>query len=120
MENKKNTICRLREVHRAISGLDAEFQRKFGLNLNEAMLLCFLAGQGSASASELSDELGLTHSNMSKVLASAEKTSLISRKLNPADKRGMIFSLTDEGHIRLASIRCEELVIPDLLKEILD
>ena len=84
------------------------------------MLLCFLAGQGSASASELSDELGLTHSNMSKVLASAEKTSLISRKLNPADKRGMIFSLTDEGRIRLASIRCEELVIPDLLKEILD
>ena len=83
------------------------------------MLLCFLAGQGSASASELSDELGLTHSNMSKVLASAEKTSLISRKLNPADKRGMIFSLTDEGRIRLASIHCEELVIPDLLKGIL-
>ena len=57
---------------------------------------------------------------MSKVLASAEKTSLISRKLNPADKRGMIFSLTDEGRIRLASIHCEELVIPDLLKVILD
>ena len=32
----------------------------------------------------------------------------------------MIFSLTDEGRIRLASIHCEELVIPDLLKVILD
>ena len=120
MENKKNTICRLREIHRAISGLDAEFQRKFGLNLNEAMLLCFLAGQGSASVSELLDELGLTHSNMSKVLASAEKTSLISRKISPADHPVIMVSRTVEGRIRLASIRCEELVIPDLLKVILD
>ena len=39
---ESNKICRLRDIYRAIAALENEFEKAFGLNINEAMLLCTL------------------------------------------------------------------------------
>ena len=112
---ESDRICRLRNINRAIMELDAEFQSLFGLNLNEGMALCTVNQQGRMSAGELSSELGLTTSNMSKVLSSAEKKGLLVRTLGPTDRRSMIFRLTPEGKRRLDTVRCDRMRIPDIL-----
>lgn len=47
---------------------EANLERQYGICLNEGMTLCSLSKAGRLSCGELSDLLGLTPSNMSKVL----------------------------------------------------
>jgi DNA-binding MarR family transcriptional regulator len=63
--------------------------------------------------------LGLTCSNASKVIASAEKKELIQRSFGNNDKRQMYFSLTEKGKEQLSAIRGFDLEFPELLKKIL-
>ncbi len=109
----KERICRLRDIQRAIKQLDEDFETKFGIGLNEAMLLCTLNERGASSAGELSSELGLSRSNMSKVLSNVERRRYVERKISDTDKRVMIFSLTKAGKSCIEGIDCGSLQIPD-------
>lgn len=90
-------LCRIRDLQRAVHQFEANLERQYGICLNEGMTLCSLSKAGRLSCGELSDLLGLTPSNMSKVLRSVEEKEFVRRELGTADKRQMYFSLTDEG-----------------------
>lgn len=108
----KKGICKLREIHQAIARLDEDFSRKFGLGLNEAMVLCMLSERKSASAGELSRKLGLSRSNMSKVLSAVEQLGYVERTIGADDKRVMFFSITRAGKACLERIDCGTLSVP--------
>ena len=106
-------LCRIRDLQRAVHQFEANLERLYGICLNEGMTLCSLSKAGRLSCGELSDLLGLTPSNMSKVLRSVEEKKFVRRELGTADKRQMYFSLTDRGRQLLASIDCGKIETPD-------
>lgn len=111
-------LCRIRDLQRAVGRFEANFERLYGVCLNEGMALCSLARSGRMSSGELGDLLGLTPSNTSKVINSIEKKGLIERETGIDDKRRMFFVLTPKGRELLATIDCEKAGIPDLLERI--
>lgn len=111
-----SNICRVRDVYRAIIGMEQYFEQTYNLNLNEAMLLCTLQQYSQLTAGEIAENLAITCSNASKVIASAERQKLIRRQLGKVDKRKMLFSLTQEGVERLAALKADPTELPDILK----
>jgi len=111
------TLCKIRDILRSIIEFEAKFQQKFGLCLNEGMLLCTLQS-GKLSSKELAGTLGLTYSNTSKVIKSVERKGLIKRILGKSDRRMMYFSLTAKGNEILASIQDNPIETPEQLREI--
>lgn len=107
-----SSICRIRNVYRDIIGLEQYFEEHYHLNLNEAMLLCTLQQSTSCTAGELAQRLSITSSNMSKVIASAERQQLIHRQLGKTDKRKMVFSLTAEGQALLTALKADTVKMP--------
>lgn len=83
------------------------------------VLLCCLRQEPRLSSGDIAKQLGLTHSNTSKVIRSVEKKGLIERILGDDDKRQMYFSLTQEGERCLKELECCDVEIPDVLKKIL-
>jgi DNA-binding MarR family transcriptional regulator len=112
------TLCKIRDIYRSIVEFENTFQQHYGLGLNEGMLLCTLLKSGQYSSGEIASALGLTCSNASKVIVSAEKKGLLQRTLGDSDKRQMYFTLTEKGEALLATIRESDLALPELLKTI--
>ena len=112
-------LCKIRDLQRAVHQFEANLERLHGICLNEGMTLCSLSKADKLSCGELSDLLGLTPSNTSKVLRSVEEKGFVRRELGITDKRQMYFSLTDQGRRLLASIDCRQIETPDLLTSLL-
>lgn len=104
----------MRELILAVTELESQLQSRFGVSLNEAMLLCCISAD-TLTASRISDQTGLSASNTSKVLRSIEKKDLVTRSLGCTDKRQMCFALTDKGHNCLERIKNEQIDIPTFL-----
>ncbi|MFT4070736.1 MAG: winged helix DNA-binding protein [Dysgonamonadaceae bacterium] len=117
-KGQEKTLCRIRDVYRSIATFEAEFESKYGICLNEGMLLCSLSGN-KYSSSELAEVLGLSNSNTSKVIKSVENKELVKRIIGKDDKRQMYFTLTDKGRAKLDGIHCEEIELPEILKPFL-
>lgn len=115
-----NTLCKIRDIYRSIVSFELRFEERYNLCLNEGMLLCTLSGVKQLSSGEIAESLGLTASNASKVIKSAEVKGLIKRILGNKDKRQMYFSLTSEGKKLLSAIDCDLVGIPDLLKTLMN
>lgn len=115
----KLVMCRLRDINRAIVELERQFLQQFDVNINEAMLLCTLKEKGELSSGSVAEALGLSASNASKVIVSAEKKNLISRNLCKEDKRQMFFSLTSIGREKIETLRQAQIDFPEILKEII-
>ena len=75
-----DTLCYIREIYQAISEFEIFFHQKYGISLNEGMLLCSLKN-GSLPAGEIAKKLNLSQSNTSKVLKSVESKKLVKRTL---------------------------------------
>lgn len=116
--NQIDNLCKIRDVYRAIYEFEIGFQERYDLCLNEGMLLCSL-NEKERTSTDLATVLGLTTSNTSKVIKLVEKKGLVERKIGEVDKRQMYFSLTQEGKKRISSIKCNELEIPELLKDVI-
>ena len=112
----RQKMCRVRDIYRAITELENGMEAAYGLNLNEAMLLCSLSDKGGMTAGEVGDCLGLTQSNASKVIRSLEKKKLLKRTLDKADKRVMHFQLTKAGEAKLEGMDCQNMTLPPLLE----
>jgi len=108
-------LCRIRDLQRNIMELEQQFVKIYGICLNEGMVLCSLKNSERLSSGEIGSLLGLTPSNISKVIASVEKKGLIERFLSKEDKRQMFFSITESGRNLLESIDCEALKMPPML-----
>jgi DNA-binding MarR family transcriptional regulator len=108
-------LCKIRDLQRAVGQFEANFEKLYGLCLNEGMALCSLARAGRLSSGELGELLGLTLSNTSKVISSIENKGLVEREMGTTDKRRMFFILTPKGRELLATLDCEKADIPELL-----
>lgn len=111
-------LCRIRDVYRLINDFEIDFSKMFGLNLNEAMLLCSLRKYNHCSSGEIAIMLGLSQSNASKVIASAEKKGLLERSSGSEDKRQMFFQLTDDGKEAIDKIHCKDVDMLKLIENI--
>lgn len=110
-------LCKIRDLQRAIARFETAFIEQFGLTLNEGMLLCTLQEHTRLTAGELSDALGLTASNTSKVIRPVERQGLITRLVDENDKRRMVFTLTRQGKERIKAIKKATYDWPELLKQ---
>ncbi len=117
-KRKSEPLCRIRDVYRAINNYETQMQQAFGIGLNEGMLLCSLHTLGKCSSGYVAELLGLTLSNASKVITSAEKKGLVQRVVGEQDKRQMLFTLTAEGMKRIDSVKCKQSEMLDLLSKI--
>lgn len=113
------TLCRIRDLYRAIAEFESRFEKAHHLCLNEGMLLCCLSQKGCRTSGEIAEQLGLTNSNASKVIRSVEDKGYIKRNLGDSDKRQMYFSLTAEGKKMLKEMECCNIEIPELLQSVL-
>lgn len=118
MNLMSNTLCKIRDIQKAMEDFARSFEAAHGLSLKEGMLLCCIA-ETERTASELACEIDLSASNCSKVLASAEKKGLVQRHVGLSDKRNVIFNLTNEGKALLTKINNQKLDIPEALAKVL-
>ena len=70
-------LCRIRDLQRAVNQFEAAFEKRYGICLNEGMALCSLSNAERMCPGRLGELLGLTPSNTSKVLRSAESKGLV-------------------------------------------
>lgn len=117
-KSEEEILCRIRDLQRAIIQFETDFEKCYGICLNEGMTLCSLKKKGRLSASELGDLLGLSHSNMSKVIKSVEKKGYVERVVGEIDKRQMYFSLTGSGERLIRSVNCDMSQLPEILRTI--
>ena len=119
MTDKIQTLCKIRELNKAVTAFETRFEEAFHVGLNEGMLLCTLSNLGQLSSGEIADHLGLRTSNTSKVIRSVELKGLVKRVVGKEDKRQMYFSLTPEGAEALKRIKCDVVEVPDILQQML-
>ena len=104
-----NTICKMRDIYKALSIFETAFEEVYGISLNEAMVLCALREAGTEMAP----------SHTSKVIRAVEDKGLIRRALGEVDKRQMYFSLTEAGKKRLNELDLDKVEIPEMLKPLI-
>lgn len=108
----------MRDIYKAMSLFEAEFEASYGLSLNEAMVLCSLNeanGEGMTSTA-IAERTEMTTSHTSKVIRSVEDKKLIQRAVGEIDKRQMYFSLTRAGMEWLEKLDEKSIRVPELLK----
>lgn len=113
------TLCKIRDIQRAVASFEHKFEKCYNICLNEGMVLCSLQKTDSLTSGELGEMLGLTPSNVSKVLRSAENKGLIQRVIGAKDRRQMYFSLSNKGKNLIAEIKCCDFDMNELLKSII-
>lgn len=112
-------LCKIRDIQRGVMAFEQHFIERYGICLNEGMALCsiYKSENNKLTSGEIGELLGLTSSNTSKVISSIEKKELVERTLGKMDKRQMYFSLTAKGEKLLSSIKCDELIIPEIISQ---
>ncbi len=97
-------ICAIKDLYKTLYQFERGFSQKNGLTINEAMVLCCLKDGVARTAGALSDFVGLSNSRVSRVINDMETRGLLLRLLNPADRRQMLFTLTDQGRERVEAL----------------
>lgn len=115
---KIQSICLMCDVMRALAQMERQLMRQCGLTLNEAMVMCCIAGD-TVSASDVCAHTGLMSSHASKVIRSVEEKGYITRGFGRADKRQMLFSLTAKGRKLIQEMKENALDVPEVLKGVL-
>ena len=114
-----NTLCKIRDIYRAITEFENRFIKMYDLSLNEGMLLCTLLDSERLTSSEIAEALGLSASNASKVIRSVEDKGLITRLIGKEGKRQMNFMLTPDGQKLIVQIKGATYPLPDLLAKVI-
>ena len=115
-----NTICKMRDIYKALSVFETAFEEMYAISLNEAMVLCALreAGQEITSTA-ISERTEMAPSHTSKVIRAVEDKGLIRRALGEVDKRQMYFNLTEAGKKRLDELDLDKVEVPEILKPLM-
>jgi MarR family transcriptional repressor of emrRAB len=92
----------VRLIRTAVAGMTEYFEpvfRKLELTENSFHVLCLLMASehGRASPSELSDLVGTSRANMTRILELLENEGLASRTLEARDARRHVIEITDTG-----------------------
>lgn len=111
------TLCKIRNLARAIMEYENNFLLGLSLSLNEAMLLCSLSGNENITSGDLAEDLCLTCSNTSKLIKSLEDKGLLFRSFDREDKRKTVIKITEKGKNKLKEISIDsDENIPEILK----
>lgn len=111
----------MRELYKALTTFEAAFEKKYGLSLNEAMVLCALAeAKKEITSTAIAERTELAPSHASKVIRAVEIKGLIKRDMGKIDKRLMYFTLTPAGVTRMQAISLEKVDVPELLKPLIN
>jgi MarR family transcriptional regulator, negative regulator of the multidrug operon emrRAB len=92
----------VRLIRITVAGMTEYFEpvfRKMGLTENAFHVLCLLMAseQGRASPSELSDLVGTSRANMTRILEFLERDGLASRTVELRDARRHVIEITEKG-----------------------
>ena len=115
-----NTICKMRDIYKALSVFETAFEEMYAISLNEAMVLCALREAGKEiTSTAISERTEMAPSHTSKVIRAVEDKGLIRRSLGKVDKRQMYFSLTEAGKKRLDELDLNKVEVPEILKPLM-
>ncbi len=103
------SICKLKDIYKALYQFEKEFSDNNGITINEGMILCCLKDGQPRAANELCDFVGLSNSRVSRVINSVETKGYIIRQMGIRDKRQMIFSLTESGKQKVKEMLSKEM-----------
>ena len=104
-----DTICRLKDIYKALYNFEKDFVDANGITINEGMILCCMKDGKPKSANEICGFVGLSNSRVSRIINTVEAKGYISREMGAADKRQMIFTLTDIGNEKIRDLESEKL-----------
>lgn len=104
----------MRDLLKSLSELEERLESTYGVNLNEAMVLCSV-GADTVTAGNIITCTGMTSSHASKTIRSVEDKGLLVRKLGEQDKRQMYFTLTRKGKACLGQMKENGVEVPDWL-----
>lgn len=113
-------ICALKDIYKVLYQFEREFQEKFVLTINEAMLLCCLKEGDSKTAGAICDYINLSNSRVSKVITAVENKGFIRRTISKTDKRQMLFTLTVKGKEKVEQMQSADLSIRELYDKLSD
>ncbi|WP_304225610.1 MarR family winged helix-turn-helix transcriptional regulator [Gracilinema caldarium] len=88
------------------------------MSLTEAMVLCAIDG-GCRYAHDLADDVGLSPSRLSRIIASLERKGLLEREQNRADRRHWQNQPTAKGREIVLQMKTEGIDIPPALESIM-
>jgi len=111
-------ICKLKDIYKALYNFEKSFAEKYGITINEGMLLCCLKDGKPKSANELCDFVGLSNSRVSRVINTVETKGFIVREMGTTDKRQMIFTLTDLGKQKTNEMQSQGIDFSELTSQI--
>jgi DNA-binding MarR family transcriptional regulator len=115
----RQKICAMKRFFQLITGLEETVYEKFGLTLTEAMVLCSVSG-GYAVAHDLTTEVRLSLSRLSRVLSALEKKGLVERQRSVVDKRNLINKPSLQGEQLIQRINSEGIELPKELEFVLE
>lgn len=118
MEKKIKSFCYIRNIYQAINDFETKFKQIYNINFHEGIILCILK-EKTTSSGELSKILNLSTSNTSKIIKIMEEKKLIKRLMIKEDRRKMFFTLTEEGNLKAALIKCDQTLMPLTLRKLL-
>ena len=115
-----NTICKMRDIYKALSVFETAFEEMYAISLNEAMVLCALREAGKEiTSTAISERTEMAPSHTSKVIRAVEDKGLSRRALGEVDKRQMYFNLTEAGKKRLDELDLDKVEVPEILKPLM-
>lgn len=96
-----HAIFRVARAHRIAAG---RLLREIGLYPGQEIMLGHLADHGETRQSGLVAALGLDASTVTKMLQRLERTGLVDRRPDAADRRASVVAITDKGKDLLGRI----------------
>ncbi|MDA3853080.1 MAG: winged helix DNA-binding protein [Bacteroidales bacterium] len=112
-------FCSIKEIQKALNDLEDNFKSEYDICINEASVLCSLS-DCCLTSSEIAKCADLRASHTSKTLRTVEDKGLITRKIGTIDRRMMRFSLTQSGQQLLEDMKNEKVMIPEVLRPLLE
>ncbi|GAB1481407.1 winged helix DNA-binding protein [Treponema sp.] len=110
-------LCALKGLLRAVSRLEESIRDAYGISLTEALVLCAVDG-GCTAAGNLTDDVGISASRLSRILAQLEKKALIHRTRRSDDKRNWDNEVTLKGRALLKKMKNEGIDMPSELESL--
>lgn len=85
------------ELVKEYTNMELDFAEKNDLTPAEFKLLCYFRNTNTVSIKDLVREMKLTPGRITHIITSLENKNLISRNINPDDRRGINVFLTDKS-----------------------
>jgi MarR family transcriptional regulator, organic hydroperoxide resistance regulator len=113
------SICKLKDIYKALHEFEASFGKQYGITVNEGIILCML-GDGPLKVGDICSDCSLSNSRLSKVLGSLETKGYVQRSIDTGDRRIVMVELTPQGVEKRATMSEEQICIPEALSKLLE